>query len=285
MSLALTVTELSTTEYPFWRGIEMPRIFFTGRRKVSRDDISIVFRQGNPPEFTATIDLVKHRRKLPSSAKVYVEAYHTTAIQRFDFGTVGDCRAREALRLTRFGEWDRPQFRVNVVSIEEDAGVLLASCERIQPVDAEESAEGGRSLLKLLPKPNTEMLGELWRVEDIGGSYYLCYNKDVLWLTRGIKARDVQVLGLILPAVIREILARDLLWEGPGTDDSTEWTVFGQSVSGEPPPEPAPGEKTSVDEIKTWIDGVIGSFCRNQGRFVERIREMQEGTHDASAAQ
>ena len=253
----------------------MPRIFFTGRRKIARSDVSVLFRPGRPPEFQATIDLSKHHRKLPETAKVFVEAYHNTMLQRFDFGTVADCRPRDALSLTNFDEWDRPHFRVLVVGGGEDPGVLLAACDHVDVVEPEMTYAGGRSMLKLFPKPDREMHGELWKIAQIGGAYQLWYNQDIPRFAAGIKSKHPDVLGMILPAAIREILARTHLW-GEVSVEQTEWTGFATTICGEGPPVGEDGASPSTDDIADWIDHAIAAFCRNRARFVERIAAMEE---------
>jgi hypothetical protein len=256
----------------------MPRIFFTGRRKIARGDVSVVFRPGRPPEFQATIDLSKHHRKLPATAKVFIEAYNRTMLQRFDFGTVADCRPRDALFLTNFDEWDRPIFRALVVGDDPDPGVLLAACDHIDVVEPEMTYAGGRSMLKLFPKPNSVMRGELWKLAAIGEDYQLWYNQDIPQLASGIKSKHPDVLGMILPAAIREILARTHLW-GVTSVEPTEWndwTRFAIILCGEEPPASDDGGTPNLDDIAEWIDRVIAAFCRNRAKFVERIAAMEE---------
>jgi hypothetical protein len=123
------------------------------------------------------------------------------------------------------------------------------------------------------------MRGELWRLAEIGGGYQLWYNKDVPPIAAGIKLKLPNILGLILPAAIREILARELLWGEFGTPEPTEWIQFAQAVYGEPPPERgADGETPSEHDREQWIDGVIAAFCETRARFFHRILETEDTT-------
>lgn len=253
----------------------MPRIFFTGRRKIDRGDVSVLYRPGRPPEFQATIDLSKHSRRLPPSARVIVEAFHNTMLQRFDFGTVADCRPREPLSLTNFDEWDRPRFRVLVIGEDPEPGVLLAACDNIDVVDPEMTYSGGRSMLKLVPKPDREMNGELWKLVDNYGAYELWYNRDVSRFADGIRGKDPAIRGLVLPSVIREILARTHLW-GEFSAEATDWTAFAISLCGEGLPTNDDGSVPSTKDVEDWIDRVVAAFCRNRGRFVERIAALED---------
>lgn len=254
----------------------MPRLYFTGRKKLAQDQVSLTFRPGRPPEFSASIDFTRNRRTLPPDAKVVVEAYHNTLLQRFDFGTVAHCRPRDPLRLTSFDQWDRPLFRVRVVDANHDLGRVLAACDRVAAADPDDPSEGGRSLLKLFPRRNEDMGGELWRVEVVGGAYQLAYNRDVGALERDIKSKRPVTLGLILPAALREILAREILWERIDTEERGDWVAFAESLSGEPPPKERDGEAPSREDVESWIEGAVQAFCRNRGRFFERIAELGE---------
>lgn len=258
----------------------MPRVFFTGKKKIPRNRVSITLLPGQPPEFSATVDLSTYRRTLPEDASVVIEAYHNTMVQRFDFGTRSDPRAREELRLTGFDEWDQPRFRVLVIDQKRHPGMLLASCESINAVVSGEDAEGGRSMLKLVPKPDDEMQGEFWRLKEIGGGYQLWYNKDVRSVASGITSKKPEILGHILPAAIREILSRKILWgeeQAIAASDDDEWIRFAEDLSGESAPAVS-GDAQSPDEEEqeAWIDRVVARFCRGRARFVQRVLEQQE---------
>jgi hypothetical protein len=203
-----------------------------------------------------------------------MEAYHNTMSQRFDFGTVADCRPREALRLSNFDEDDSPGFRLLVVEADRRSGVLLAACDRVTAVQAEAGAVGGRSMLKLYAKSDETMGGELWKVEHAGGDYQLWYNKDVQRVAAAIKSRQPDVLGLIMPAAFRQILAREFS-EGASAEEPTEWIVFAQSLCSEPPPVTTEGQETWREEVEIWIDRAIGVLCRRL-RIAERIAAIED---------
>ncbi len=210
----------------------MPRVFFTGRRKIRRSDVSIILRHGKPSDFQATIDLSKYAKSLTATASVIVEASHTAASQRFDFGTVADCRPRAPLLLTIFDEAAEPRFRVLVVDNSSEPGVLLAACDSVNAIEASQGASGGRSLLQLVPKPNSTMRGQLWKVAPIGGGFQLWYNRDIPRLASAIKGKNPETLGLILPSAIREILARLHVWDEVDVERN-EWTDLAEKVGGE----------------------------------------------------
>ena len=63
---------------------------YTGRKKIKRSNVSIdLLRDGNQHRvFNLNLDL--DDLELPSNAHVYIEAYHRSGYQRFDFGTVSE---------------------------------------------------------------------------------------------------------------------------------------------------------------------------------------------------
>lgn len=251
----------------------MPRVYFTGHRQFHRKDIRLTFHPGEQPSFSAEIDLERYRGVLPDNARVFVEAYHNTMIQRFDFGIISECRPPGNLLLTDFDAWDYPRFRVGIVDTEQDPGRLLCSLERVRAVTEDDHESGGESLLKLRGKPRSEMGGELWCVEDVTGSYELVYNKDLPSLEGRIKGREPLVLGLILPPAVREILFRELMVRNAIPEDS-EWVRFGIALAGEPPPERVDDEEAN-ENIESWIDDVVKSFCAQRGQFFERLEQQE----------
>ncbi|MEZ5395596.1 MAG: hypothetical protein R2724_22665 [Bryobacterales bacterium] len=251
----------------------MPRLYFTGRKKISQEQIAIEFRPGRPPRFTAELDLSRNR--LPPDAKVVVEAYHNTLLQRFDFGTVADCRPRDANQLSAFGEWDQPRFRVRVVDVGRDPGRILASCERVAHVEPNQGGEGGRSLLKLFPRPDAEMGGELWRVESISGSYQLSYNKDA----PGLENRSRAWMRRRWALSYRRRCARS--WPASSCGNPSAPT---RAANGSHWRRPSPANlcrelcrpSRRHDDVAAWIESAVQAFCRDRGRFVERMVELEK---------
>jgi hypothetical protein len=138
-------------------------------------------------------------------------------------------------------------------------------------------------MLTLHAKPDAELRGELWRIAEIGNSYQLWYNKDVPSFAARLKSKLPDILGSILPSAIRQILSREHLW-GEVNSEPSEWTRFGESISGEPLPVGQENEQPTMMDIEEWIDNVVAAFCRNRARFVERIAAMEEA-HEPSPAQ
>ena len=94
------------------------------------------------------------------------------------------------------------------------------------------------------------------------------------WFRRQDKGKDPEVLGLILPAALRDILG-EVLWEQIQFEPSP-WTNFARRVSGEPFPTSEDGNQVSKDQVQEWINNVLNVFCRKRARFVENILASEE---------
>lgn len=259
----------------------MPTLYFTGRETIDRQDVAVVLQPARPhSSFAARLDLSRY--KLPMEARVWVEGYHNTSHQRFDFGTVGDCRPPDDLRLTRFDPDDRPKFRVKVVIEEGDAGLLLAARDRVEAVVPSEDDSGGQSLLPIRPKGDDAMRGQLWTLYDDGsGGYELWYNKEAPGLRDRIAGeKDPLVLGLIIPPAFRSILERELLHDIRRRNEASEWVRMAADLLGGdmPPPFDSQAEEASRGRIEGWIADATSMLCKTRGRFLDRLHQQAEST-------
>ncbi len=91
------------------------KINFTGRKRIKRSNVRVdVLRDPRAARvFNILMDLSD--MGLDPQARVYVEAYHRTGYQRYDFGSVGQRKIPEDRRLSRFSDATVPLFRVKVV--------------------------------------------------------------------------------------------------------------------------------------------------------------------------
>jgi hypothetical protein len=89
--------------------------------------------------------------------------------------------------------------RTLVVGDVPEPGTLLAACDRIDVVYPETSQTGGRSMLKIFPKPDSLMGGELWKLAVMGVEYELWYNKTFQYLPRLSKANTRMFWGRSFP--------------------------------------------------------------------------------------
>ncbi|MFQ5688063.1 MAG: hypothetical protein ACE5GV_15555, partial [Candidatus Scalindua sp.] len=124
----------------------MPRLNYTGRKKIFRHDISItVFDSNGILSFDA--DLNTDNYKLPEGAEIFVEAYRQAVWMRFPYGTVKDRKQPENRRLSDFDSLDGILFRVKITQSDGVHGKLLAIAERIKPRKPEDEDENRECIL------------------------------------------------------------------------------------------------------------------------------------------
>lgn len=234
----------------------MPRLNFTGRRKISQNDVTIVVTGiGGIETFTADIQLQEYG--LPASAAVIVEAFRQLDLARFSFGTVGHLTAPASTRLSEFGTVSGLKFRVKVVSTDEPRGRLLAVADRIVPRSSESQSIPRVPLLAVRAQ---DLSREVWRL-DFSDEPLLLVNPAIV--PRKQLVQSVEFQSLVLPEILRSILNRILFVEQVRTaDDADHWTTrwlrFAESMPGVGKlPEDSDNE-SDMD----WIDAAIGSFCR-----------------------
>ena len=241
------------------------RLNFTKRQRLKREHVTITIHQpqeSDPPVMSASIDLTSYA--LPAAASVFVEAHRNPAWQRFEFGTVGALRAPEDRTLRDFGTADGVQFSVKVVEPLSRGGVaarILARADSIQP-----NQDGPRrSLLPLEPDP--DLRDEVWRLEIDEKDGPLVKVSTHLVRDRHALARSPHFLSLVLPEILRRVLAwaiedgipDDEEWESP----RGRWIRFACGLLSQTEP---PGELDDRDEgpdaRDRWIDGAVVRFCR-----------------------
>lgn len=236
-------------------------IFFTRRKDIRRSDVSI--RAFDRPDGTLEFDLklTLKRYNLPDAAKVVVESYTTTHLERFDWGTAGNLIS-DRRRLDGLCAGDRPLFRVKVVDASA-TGRLLAAIDEVR-------AEEHDSLLPIIWKSKEEMDQVFWLVHFTPGSEpqpELWMNKDVRGLYDAVRRHDSLVCGLVLPAAYRIVLQRFVI------DEQAEWvedgSLFGRwfrfcaSLGARPiDNDLEPDDDDWEDQRTTWIEDVVRLFAR-----------------------
>ncbi|MEZ6127293.1 MAG: hypothetical protein R3C59_01260 [Planctomycetaceae bacterium] len=237
----------------------MPRLNFTGRRRIAQDHIKISVSQDTGQlVFSARMTLESYG--FPSSAAVIVEAYRQLELLRFEFGTVTRPIPPPNCRLTEFGSLDGVRFRVKVVSIDEPRGRLLGVADRIAATD---EAFSRARRIPLITVKGHDLGREIWKVdftdEPILLVNYRMANKHAL-------VRSPAFQSLVLPEVLRSILTRVLQIDQyryfEDEDDwAARWLKFAASFPGvgEVPEEP----DTEMDA--EWIDSAVSAFCQWRG--------------------
>lgn len=253
----------------------MPRLNFTGRRRIAQDHVKISLMSDNGQAlFSARMTLESYG--FPETAAVIVEAYRQLELSRFEFGTVTRPIPPPNCRLTEFGTIDGVRFRVKVVSNDDPHGRLLGVADRISATD--EALDRTRRI-PLINVKGHDLGREVWKVvfsdEPILLINYRMANKHAL-------VRSPMFQSLVLPEVLRSILTRVLLIDQyryfEDEDDwAARWLRFASSFpgAGDVPEDPDP----ELDA--EWIDSAVSAFCQWRGTdrlFREFWRESEQGT-------
>lgn len=244
------------------------RLNYTGRQRIRRQDVDIRVhqpREADPPVMSARLDLSSYT--LPPEARVVIEAYRQTAWQRFEYGTVAAVREPDDRTLREFGSEEGVRFRVKVIQPPTPgaaAGRILAQADSIEP-----DRDGPRqSMLPLEPDPN--LRDEVWRLDLDEDDGPLVRVSTHLVRDRHELARSPAFLALVLPEVLRRILAWALEDGLPDDDDEMEWRSprgrwirYGCGLLGQAePPEELGDPNDGADARDRWIDEVVTRFCR-----------------------
>ncbi len=237
---------------------------YTGRRRITRDEISLRLSQSSDKTetFDADIRLAKDH-VLPADAVVCVEAYRGSSASwmRFPYGTVAALKPPSDRRLTEFDGTDGILFRVKVTSPGEQQGLILAEADGLSPRQPDEEEQSRESILPVRSDKNLEK--RVWRL-DFSDKPILLINSAL-----GEKwdvVRDQAFRSLVMPEILEAILVRILLVEeyrGDAQDDDTgdwrtQWLRFVRSIPGtaEPP------DTEEEDAREEWIEQVVAAFSR-----------------------
>jgi hypothetical protein len=232
---------------------------YTGRKKIRRSDVSIDLLRDEDGRRFFNIRLRLADMELPASARVYVEAYHRSGYQRFDFGTAQTMRIPPDRRLDGISESVTPLFRVKVVDKTAAHGRILASVDKVRPASVDLQPADSRALLFV----EYDDLGNwIWQLDLDGDWPVLKLNQDVDEISQ-IAVSDNRFSALVYPEVFRQILTRILIEDehtDPECDDDwpSLWLKLACTLPGMSAPRPA-----STADRQAWIENAVEAFCAN----------------------
>ena len=252
----------------------MPRLNFTGRRRISQGHVKIsVCSADNQTTFSARMNLETYG--FPATAVLIVEAYRQLELLRFEFGTVTRPIPPPNCRLTEFGTLDGVRFRLKVVSSDPPRGRLLAVADRL--VASNETLDRTRRI-PLLTVKGHDLGREIWKVdftdEPILLINYRLANKHAL-------ARSSVFQAMVLPEVLRAILNRILLIdEYRYFEDEDDWAARWLQFASTFPGVGSVPEEPDMELDVEWIDSAVSAFCQWRGTdrlFRDFWRESETG--------
>lgn len=263
------------------------RFNYTGRRKIFREDISIrILNQQNEISFTAELRLDAY--EFPADARVHVEAYRGLSAlwKRFDFGRVA---LRDPIQSLSLNEFDHPEgilFRVKVSAEGVHKGRLLGEADGIRPVLPDQTDQQSDPLIEVDYGP---LGGDLWRISfpdgDTAMPTLVINDRIEEWQLR---ARDPLFQGIVLPAVMREILMRILVIDANAGDEENpddwrqRWLKFSESLPDVlvHPSALEPGrDLTERSDLTDWINDAVSAFGKRSGLTDNLISRWNNESH------
>lgn len=229
---------------------------YTGRKKIKRSHVKIDIRRDSNGRRYFNAGLQLNDMALPANARVYIEAYHRTGYQRFDFGTVGEWKIPKDRRLSNFSDTAIPLFRVKVVDRSGTHGKILASVDKIRPESIDELPAGSQSLLFV---EYGDLGNTVWQLDLEGDWPVLKLNRNVDEISL-IASSDNRFLPLVYPEAFRQILTRILIEDqhsDPDCDD--DWPSLWLKLACSLPEMVPPPQVGRVDQ-QAWIDKAVEAF-------------------------
>lgn len=244
----------------------------TGRKAIARQHAKVTLHKPDPEQTYFEISLYLAPYSFPEDAKVRVEASRSNAVQRWEFGTVGDIRLpTQSDRVLR----DIPEsaeFRVAIVA-PDDSGLLFGLSDSIRP-RRQPTTHGMETAVESLLHVEivNDLQQEVWRI-DFGNEELpvLQLNDSIVGITHVVE-HDPAFRSLVIPEIFRSILQRAVLVAQIDPDDPepnawTDWLAFAKRQA------PGADVPTLIDLSDTgereaalsWIEEVVSRFAAQRG--------------------
>jgi hypothetical protein len=234
------------------------RLNYTGCIRIPRRLVSIdvADRDDRPPRFSVGWDLSEY--SFPPNAVVVAEAQAHWTVMRFPLGTVGEPIAADTIDLSEFDTADGLLFRLKVIGIGAQAGLILGEADGIRPAVAQSKIEG-QSFLAVLPAD----LGDVtWRLSLDGAEPLLLINQRLGdWRSF---TRRAEVRALVIPEIYRQLL-QEVIANPPDADSTNSWQfALLETVSAGAGPKPSADSPEAVD---MWVDAAVRNFAHKHRLF------------------
>jgi hypothetical protein len=245
---------------------------YTGRQKIKRSNVLVDLGRDADGVRRFDISLQLHDLNLPDSAHIYVEAYHRSGYQRFDFGTVEEKQIPSDRRLKNLSSSAIPLFRIKVVDRTFTHGRILASLDKIRPKSIDTEPTDSQSLLFV----EFDDLGNvIWELDMEGDWPTLRLNTKAEEVSL-IASSDNRFLSLVYPEVVKQILTRILLEDehtDPDCDD--DWPSLWLKLASTSPGMVYPPQ-TGKPEQERWIDRAVEAFSASYDMLERFNKSFQE---------
>ena len=247
---------------------------YTGRKKIKRSCVRIDLLRNEHDTRYFNVALNLDDIELPTSAHVFLEAYHRSGYQRYDFGTVGNRKIPTNRKLDTFSESAMPLFRVKVVDKTSSHGRILASVDKVRPENIDDIPADSQSLLFV---EYDELGNKIWQLDLEGDWPVLKLNQHVDEISL-VASSDNRFLSLVYPEVFRQILKRIIIEDehtDPQCDD--DWPSLWLQLACTQPGMSMPPQISKPDQ-HLWIEKAVESFCTNFNlleKFNQSIQDVK----------
>lgn len=212
-----------------------------------------------PSEAAFEVDLsVIETLNFPSQAFVIVEPYWRQQRLRISYGTIGKL-TEPSIAKRNIGVFENPEnVSLRIKIVDPKSGKILGEASNVSLVE-----RGKKSLLPVAP---VDIAPECWRVVFDDDKPVLEVDKNIGDWRQLVNSKEFR--AFVYPAVVREILTYILcVRENYDVDDGSDfanWLKFGEHYAGKLSDATEGDNSNSSDkeEIKLWIDQVIGGFAR-----------------------
>lgn len=252
---------------------------YTRRVRIPKSKVHVEVERGEDGRCRAQIkklDLTDHKRHLEAewrAANVVVEARRVTMglYHQHILGTVAEVMERKPIKsvaLTDFPDESEIVFRFKVVDKDKR---LLGEVDGVRPGEQPDN-DDRESLIHLYV---TDLKEELWQVDcsdDALGPRVLVNKR--LPHARALLTYDPLVRGLILPQIVRQVLAEIVISTQQSEGWVAGWVAFAERLG-----HPDLPDGDDPDAVEQWIDEVVDSFT-NKFKFAAEaekyIRRAEE---------
>lgn len=235
------------------------RFNYTRRRRIPSDRLSVTVVNPGTPEMSFEASIRLQGLDFPPEALVFLEAYYKASYMRFAYGTVERSTAPADRRLSEIDRGTMVLFRLKVVAPGSVHGLVLGELEGVKPATVQPSDSA--STRSLLPVQFADLGQQVWRLAFDNDVPILELNTTVPGI-RELASKDPLFIGLVYPAVVREILGKVLeTEEDPGdSPDAETWQALWLKFASRFCPEPLPPHE-DLDRRRDWLDTAVEGFC------------------------